>query len=356
MSGPSTPVPPPPAAGPDAPAPWWRTSPARLVAVAAVPLLGALDERAGFVMLLIALVLLWRGDAWPTRGKVFGTVAAAALLGGVLPAQPRSGADPAASSEGTARPAVSAPAFGATVPATAPATPAVPVEKMTDFVGKRLDVAFSRSRKRGHEVRYHDASAEAREVSARSLWTVCFQTPAPGTVMTANGVVEFGAVRTGEPCPAREGGAVPWPRMPDLVGKTWPAARTAALALGVPEWRVRAEAAYLNDRLPDEGAYDDWRVCRQEPGEGSEVREDDGVTLSLSSPENGCPDPDRGHAVRLPDRDGDGDPDYRDPYPRDRNRDTSFPDGRPHYGGSDGSSGGGSDRGGWSPCRHTRWC
>lgn len=344
------------------PARWWRTNPARVGAIVAVPLLGALDERVGFVALVAALVMLWRGNPWPKGGKIFATIAAMALLGAVIPNQPQPDTGTAAPAGKDARPTRNVPSLATSTPT---ASPTARTEKMTDFLGERLDIAFSRSRKRGYEVTSHDASGERRDVSARSLWKVCFQQPAPGTAVensVGNSVefgVAFGVVRTAEPCPAREGEAVPWPKMPDLIGKTWPSARAAVVALGVPERRVHPEAAYANDLLPDAGEYDDWRVCRQDPAEDAEVREDTWlVTLSLSSPENGCPDSDRGQAVHLPDRDGDGDPDYRDPYPRDRNRDTTFPHGRPNTGSGDSgsSSDGDADHRGWSPCRHTRWC
>lgn len=359
MPAPLTPAPPPPHSA--APTRWWHTNPVRIAAVVAVPLLGALDERVGFVALVAALVLLWRGNPWPKGGKILATIAAMALLGAVIPDQPRSGTGTAAPSGKDARPAGAFPAFGTP---TAAAPPTARAEKMPDFLGERLDTAFSRSRKHGYEVTYHDASGDRRDVSSRSLWKVCFQRPAPGTVL-AGSDVEFSAVRTAEPCPAREGEPVPWPKMPDVVWKTWPTARAAVVALGVPDQRVHAEAAYANDLLPDAGEYDTWRVCRQDPAEGAEMREDAWVTLSLSSPENGCPDSDRGTAAYLPDQDGDGDPDYHDPYPHDRNRDTAFPHGRPGGGSgggsggsghSGGSSGGDSDHHGWNPCRHTRWC
>ncbi|MFK0259341.1 PASTA domain-containing protein [Streptomyces sp. NPDC090445] len=314
----------------------------------AAPLLGALDERLGAMALVAALVVLWRGNPWPRGGKIAATAAAMALLGAVVPDQsrPATAAHPSAKD---AKPAKTSPAFRPTPSA----SPTMPTERVRGFVGERLDTAFGRSRKSGYSVTYHDASSQGRAVTARSLWTVCFQRPEPGSTVVEK-TVEFGAVRTGEPCPERDGQAVPWPKMPDVVGKTWPTARAEVVAVGVPERRVHAEAAYRNDVLPAEGEYDEWRVCRQDPAKDAELRNDTWVKLSLSSPENGCPDPDRGTAVYLPDRDGDGDPDYRDPHPGDRNRDTVFPNGRPRDTG--GSSDGDSDRHGWSPCRHTRWC
>ncbi|MFE9847031.1 hypothetical protein [Streptomyces goshikiensis] len=316
--------------------------------MAAVPLLGALEERLGVVALAVALVVLWRGNPWPRGGKIAATVAAMALLGAVLPDHPRS--ETAAHPSKDPKPAKTFPVF---VPPT-PALPSEPTERIRDFLGERLDTAFGRSRKSGFSVTYHDASSQGRAVTARSLWTVCFQRPEPGSAVVKD-AVEFGVVRSGEPCPEQDGEAVPWPKMPDVSWKVWPKARAEVVAVAVPERRVRAAAAYRNDVLPTEGQYDDWRVCRQDPAKDAEVHKDAWVTLSLSSPENGCPDSDRGTAVDLPDRDGDGDPDYRDPHPGDPNRDTTFPDGHPHDT-EGGSSDGDSDHHGWSPCRHTRWC
>ncbi|MET9378266.1 hypothetical protein ABZX98_29740 [Streptomyces sp. NPDC002992] len=324
---------------------WWRTGGARLGAVAAVPLLGLLNDRLGGVMLLVALVLLWWRNPWPKAGRVVATVVAMALLGAVVPEQPDrapAGAAGAADAKPASRPSL--------FPRPSRSTPAPTMPTVPDFTGDSLDVAFPRSRKRGFTVTYHDASDQKRDVSARSLWKVCFQ-EAGGT--PEDPTVDFAVVRREEPCPQDEGRAVPWPVMPEVVWMTWRTAVPKVVGVGVPEKRLRAEAAYSNDVLPAEGEYDDWRVCRQDPAEGERITDDVYlVTLSLSSPANGCPAPDRGRDAYLPDRDGDGDPDYLDPYPGDRNRTRVFPDGRPSGSGSSGGSGGD----GWSPCRHTRWC
>ncbi|CAM5739444.1 hypothetical protein [Streptomyces hirsutus] len=62
-----------------------------------------------------------------------------------------------------------------------------------------------------------------------------------------------------------------------------------------------------------------------------------------------------GDSPRLPDRDDDGDPDYRDPFPGDRERNSAFPNGLPDSSGSSGGSSGGGGGGGWN-CPRTRWC
>ncbi|MEV7676428.1 PASTA domain-containing protein [Streptomyces sp. NPDC088752] len=306
-----------------------------------------MNDRLGGVALLIALFLLWRRNPWPRSGRVVASFVAMALFGAVLPEQPADSPAQAANA-GAAKPPARPSRFPTASQTTAEATmPAVP-----DFTGDSLDVAFPKSRRKGFTVIYHDASDQRREVRARSLWKVCFQVTggSPGEP-----IVDFGVVRREEPCPEAEGKTVPWRKMPDVMGLTWRAAVPKVTAAGVPESDVHAEAAYLNDTLPREGEYDHWRVCRQDPASGVPLTDEVYlVRLALSSSDHGCPDPDRGGDAYLPDRDDDGDPDYLDPHPHDRNRTRLYPNGIPGGTGSTGSSGGSGD--GWHICRHTRWC
>ncbi|XIE81214.1 hypothetical protein AB6O49_31780 [Streptomyces sp. SBR177] len=229
-------------------------------AIAAVPLLGLVNDRLGGVALLVALVLLWWRNPWPRAGRIVATVAAMALLGAVLPDQPRDTPGRAANA-GAAKP----PAGPGGSPTPSRATPEATMPALPDFTGDSLDLAFPKSRRKGFTVLQHDASDQGREVTGRSLWKVCFQVTGGSP---EEPIVDFGVVRREEPCPAAEGATVPWPKMPDVVGLTWRAAVPKVTAAGVPEEDVRAEAAYLNDRLPEEGEYEDWRVCRQDPASG----------------------------------------------------------------------------------------
>ncbi|MFE4330513.1 hypothetical protein ACFRQM_13945 [Streptomyces sp. NPDC056831] len=324
-----------------APHRWWQTGRARVGAVAAVPLVGLLNDRLGGLMLLVTLVLLWRRNPWPKAGRVVATVVATALFGAVLPEQPASAPVPAAGAA-DAKPATRP----SLIPSPSRTTPEATMPTVPEFTGDSLDVAFPRSRKRGFTVTYHDASDQKREVTARSLWKVCFQEPGGSP---EEPTVDFAVVRRAEPCPRGEGKPVPWQMMPEVVWMTWRTAVPKVVGVGVPENRVHAEAAYSNDVLPADGEYDSWRVCGQDPAKGEPVTDEVRlVTLLLSSPGNGCPAPDRGRDAYLPDRDGDGDPDYLDPYPGVRDRTRLFPDGRPN--------GSGGSGGAWSVCRHTRWC
>ncbi|MFF7685979.1 PASTA domain-containing protein [Streptomyces syringium] len=359
MPAPRHPAPAPsdPPGTPDGASPrrWWRTNRARVGCVAAVPLLGLVEPRLGGAVLIVALVLLWWGNPWPKAGRIVASVAAMGLLGAVVPDPPKEAV--ARDTVADAKAADTKRSRGA-VPGTT-ATPAATHPPAADYRGQSLDVAYGRARKAGFLVTSHDASEKDKFVRGRSLWTVCFQEPDRTATRPA---LDFGVVPKGAPCPKEDGRPIPWPTMPELVWKTWRTARAEVVALGVPTERVEARKAYRNDTLPEAGEYDDWRVCAHDPAEGEKVTGDTRVTLYLSSRDNGCPEPDRGTGttVDLPDRDGDRDPDYRDPFPDDRDRDTRFPNGIPRLGdsggagGSSGSSGG--SHGGWSVCRHTRWC
>lgn len=352
--------PPPPAGTPRVP--WWRTGWARVGFVLAVPALGVLNAFLGFLMLVFALVLLWWGNVWRKRWKATATVAAVILFGAILPPAPRDRtSDTVAEADEKARNAggpggSSAPAPGSTAEGgRKPGTKPKVAPKVPDYRGMRLDRARKKAQADGFTVGDHNASDQDDAIWMRSNWTVCFQRT--GTSSSSTKTIDFGAVPTDAPCPERDGEAIPWPPMPDLVGATWKAAQKKLVALGVRPDRTYADTAYANDQLPDEGKYDKWQVCTHDPARKEPVTDTTWMTLWLSAPDNDCPAGaglDNGSA-ELPDRDDDGDPDYHDPFPGDRNRNSTFPDGLSgSSGGSGGSSSGSSGGGGWGGCRG--WC
>ncbi|MEV5544942.1 hypothetical protein AB0L35_02235 [Streptomyces sp. NPDC052309] len=350
---PASPAPPP--SGPATPGTrWWLTTPARVGLVLAVPLLGLVNEYLGFLVLIAAIILIWKDSPWQKGVKVAATIGAMALLGAVLPDPPEEGASTTVAQEdgkGTAK--------GRTADAlSSPSPSSKPRPEAADYRGLRLDKARDKAEAAGFVVGDHNASDDDKSIWMSSNWTVCFQETGWSSDTKT---IDFGAVQTGAPCPEADGGAIPWPKMPDLVWKTWETAHKEVVDLGVvPDHHLRADTAYLNDTLPDEGEYDHWRVCVTDPAEGADVTIDTWVTLELTHPDNGCPEPGAGDddTPNLPDRDDDGDPDYHDPFPGDRNRNSTFPNGLPDSSGSSGgSSGGGSGGGGggWN-CPGTRWC
>ncbi|MFD5658249.1 PASTA domain-containing protein [Streptomyces hirsutus] len=357
MHHPPAPPTPPPYRRPAAPGTrWWLTTPARVGFVLAVPLLGLVNTFLGFLLLILAIVLIWKDNPWQKGVKVAATIGAMALLGAVVPDPPEDGASPTAQADGKGR---AAGALASPTPSTTgnDGEPAPkPRPKAADYRGLPLDEARDKAEAAGFGVDDHNASDDDKSIWMRSNWTVCFQKT--GWTSSDRKTIDFGAVQAGAPCPEADGGAIPWPKMPDLVRKTWKTAHKEVVDLDiVSEDRVRADTAYLNDTLPDEGEYDDWRVCVTDPAADSDVTIGTWVTLELTHPDNGCPEPGRedGDSPRLPDRDDDGDPDYHDPFPGDRNRNSAFPNGLPDSSGSSGGSSGGGGGGGWN-CPRTRWC
>ncbi|WP_330291485.1 hypothetical protein [Streptomyces sp. NBC_00576] len=343
--------------------PWWRTGRARVGFVLAVPVLGLLNAFLGFLMLLVALFLLWWGNAWRKRWKATATVAAVVLFGAVLPPAPRDNktSDTVAEADAKTRSA------GGSVSSPSPRNAAdsgqepkpTPGPEIPNYLGLRLDKAEERARADGFSTGDHDASDQDKAIWMRSNWTVCFQQA--DTSSDGARTIDFGAVQTGSPCPARDGGPIPWPRMPDLIGETWKAALKELSAVHVPSDRAYAVPIYGNDTLPDAGEYDEWEVCAHAPARREQITDGASVTLRLAAPENGCPaqtGDDNGSAL-LPDNDDDGDPDYLDPFPHDHTRNSTFPDGLTGSSGGSSGSGGSSNSssggGGWGGC-HSRWC
>ncbi|MEU7339598.1 hypothetical protein [Streptomyces sp. NPDC007074] len=335
---------------------WWLSTPARVGFVVAVPLLGLINQYLGFLALIAAIVLVWKDSSWQKGAKMAATIGAMALLGAVLPDPPEKGSADAVAQEdpkGTARTVTS---LSSSAAQDEPSPAPKPRPRAADYRGMRLDEARDKAEAAGFGVGDHNASDDDKSIWMRSNWTVCFQKT--GWTWAQRKTIDFGAVQAGTPCPDTDGGAIPWPAMPELTWKTWKSARKEVLALDVvPAEHVRADTAYLNDTLPDEGKYDNWRVCVTDPVEGADVTAGTWVTLELTHPENGCPDPrsSEGDKAGLPDRDDDGDPDYRDPFPGDRSRNTMFPNGFPDSRGSSSGGGGGGDGDGWN-CPRTRWC
>jgi hypothetical protein len=243
--------PPPPPAGTPPRTPWWRTGWARVGFVLAVPALGVLNAFLGFLMLVLALVLLWRGNVWRKRWKATATVAAVILFGAILPPAPRDRtSDTVAEADEKAR--IAGGPDGSSTPA--PGTNPKVAPKVPDYRGMRLDRARKKAEADGFTVGDHNASDQDDAIWMRSNWTVCFQRAR--TSSSSASTIDFGAVPTDAPCPERDGEAIPWPPMPDLVGATWKAAQKKLVALGVRPDRANADTAYVNDQLPDEGEYD----------------------------------------------------------------------------------------------------
>jgi hypothetical protein len=217
-------------------------------------------------------VLVWF-TKWSTRAKVVASVLSLLWFILILTVDPEE-QKPA----GDARPAVSAP-VSASPSSPSPSSSGAGVP---DYTGRTLRVAKSAAYEDGYEAVSHDASDGDAGQWDDDNWLVCFQ-----AVTGASKTIDFGVVRTGQPCPKRDGDPIPWPEMPDVVGLAFDKASVKVEGLGVKE--VTAEGAYTDVTPPaDPGS---WKVCFQDPkaGERVEYPKNATVTLKVTEPGTACP-------------------------------------------------------------------
>ncbi|MGW5971708.1 PASTA domain-containing protein [Streptomyces sp. NPDC055186] len=254
--------------------PWWKTTPALLGLLALVALLSAVSFPLGFFVMIAAMVAVWLLPAWRWYAKLGATFGAFFLMlisAGMSGQLDDSGQDKSeASAQDTAG--------KGTKPTPSPTSTKAPA--LTDYTGKALDEAEKGARAVGFTPGRHDASAEGRPIVVRSAWTVCFQ-----KADTAAKSVAFAAVRNDEPCPTKDGGPLPWPTMPEVVGDTYNTAVKALDRAGIDLDSVTLDDVYLDIDAPtaEEAAEegDEWRVCFQRPDENSEVTSTTTVHLDL---------------------------------------------------------------------------
>ncbi|MGV9954477.1 PASTA domain-containing protein [Streptomyces cellulosae] len=253
---------------------WWRTTPALLGLLALVALLSAVSLGLGFLVMIAAMVAVWVLPAWrwyARLGATFGAFFLMLISAGMSGQLDDSGPDKSdVSAQGTDDKGTEA--------SPSPTTAKTP--ELTDYTGKALDEAEKGTRAAGFTPERHDASPEDRPIVVRSAWTVCFQK----ADTTAKSVV-FAAVKHDEPCPAKDGGPLPWPKMPDVVGDTYNTAVKALDRAGIDLDSVKLDDVYLDIDAPtaEEAAEegDEWRVCFQRPDENGEVTSTTTVHLDL---------------------------------------------------------------------------
>ncbi|MFF3821624.1 PASTA domain-containing protein [Streptomyces bluensis] len=254
--------------------PWWKTTQAVLGVLALVALLGAFSFSLGFLMMIAAMVAVWVLPPWRRfvrLGAAFGAfvlLTVGAGLGGQLDSSGTEKTD-AKTRDGS----------GASAEVASSPTASTP-PKTADYTGKPLDEAEKLARSAGYTTVHHDAAEENRAIIVRPLWTVCFQ-----KVNTAVNTIDFAAVNTAEPCPEQDGGPLPWPKMPDVVGATYNTAVEDLKQAGIDLARVTLDDVYLDIDAPtaEEAAEDgdEWRVCFQSPVKETKVTSATTVHLDL---------------------------------------------------------------------------
>ncbi|MPY47515.1 PASTA domain-containing protein [Streptomyces acidicola] len=257
--------------------PWWKTTPAALGILTLVALLGAFSFALGFLVMIAAMVAVWVLPPWRWFARLGATFGAFLLLtvGSGLGGQLDSGGTGKAAAKPQDKGAASAHAIAS------PPTSSKP-PKAADYTGKPLDEAEKLARSAGYTSSGHDAAEENRAIIMRSGWTVCFQ-----KADTTGKTIDFAAVKTAEPCPEKDGGPLPWPMMPDVVGATYNTAVQDLKQAGIGLDRVTLDDVYLDTDTPtaEEAAEDgdEWRVCFQSPNEGTKVTSTTAVGLDLGN-------------------------------------------------------------------------
>ncbi|MFE5561175.1 hypothetical protein [Streptomyces sp. NPDC056544] len=315
--------PPYPYAPPPAPIrPWWQTSKARLAFIGAAAITMAIVEGLGVLLMFASIALIWISTGglrhpwkvWQRIAATVGTLLLCLIVAGIAhPVKKKDDAKPAA-----------APTAAAT--SKAPATPApAAAPQLGDYAGKALSEARKGAEAAGYTVGNRDASNESREVVLAGNWTVCFQKISD--LAEGKKGVDFSVVKEGEPCPKEDGGALPWPVMPNAVGATYNKAVADLKAAGVPLERVKLEDVYLDTDTPtaEQAAKDgeEWHVCFQDPGKDGKVTSTTTVRLDLgrwsdASLVKTCPAA-KGTTYQIPAND----PDYKRPEPSGGDDDSS---------------------------------
>ncbi|WP_318211409.1 excalibur calcium-binding domain-containing protein [Streptomyces sp. SJL17-1] len=266
-------------------------------------------RRPGFVVFClvvmppVGIVLAW-WTRWSPGRKVLATVLSGVWFVAVGTSDPPAdepavaGAKPSAGTRPTAF-----------TPYTRPTpTPTPTVRRVVaDYRGQNLEAASRAAYEAGFRARSHDATEDDKMQLVDGNWKVCFQEPAAGeTATTEKGRrirIEFAVVEKSSPCPARDGEAVVFPKVPNVVGKTFAKGSAELREVGLTE--IRGASVYTDVELS--ARHEDWRICFQSPEAGEDVERPAhmSVRLSLARPGLSCPSEDYARLYGDPDPDPD---------------------------------------------------
>lgn len=194
------------------------------------------------------------------RTRVISTVMLCSAAAATLVA---CGGSDTASSGPTRSPSASAPASPSTSASAAGEEKAVPT-----FVGMGLQSAQDKAQAAGFAIlTSHDALGRGRMQAFDRNWKVCSQSVAAGTTVATTTMLDLGAVKTDESCPAKDEQAPAKPdgTMPDFKGKSVKAARAsldAATSIDVKDAGGSDRFVFLDSN---------WQVCSQTPAAGTRL-------------------------------------------------------------------------------------
>ncbi|MEU6818089.1 PASTA domain-containing protein [Streptomyces sp. NPDC046860] len=222
--------------------------------------------------------------------KLIGGIAGGLIVLGALANAVDGGKDGGGSSTGAAVPTPSYTAVTSAAP-----TPAVADDKplkagpetktVPDFVGMGLQSAQDTAQAAGfYGLRSHDSLGRARHQILDRDWKVCSQNVKANSSAATDKVLDFGAVKLAETCPAHDEAApsAAGGTMPSFTGKSVAAARSAldsGTSLTVQD--VSGQDRFIL-------VESNWKVCAQEPAAGTKVKGQP-VALDAVKFEETCP-------------------------------------------------------------------
>ncbi|WP_223830962.1 hypothetical protein [Streptomyces venezuelae] len=163
--------------------------------------------------------------------------------------------------------APSAPAAPTTTAAPTTSKPAKAKKAIVpNVVGMGLQSAQDAAQELGfYGLTSHDALGRGRMQALDRNWKVCNQNPPAGVTTATSTVLDFGAVKLEETCPAVEGEAPSTAegKMPDFTGKSMKAARVALDS----STSITATDATAEGRMVL--MESNWQVCSQTPSPGA---------------------------------------------------------------------------------------
>ncbi|HSU10712.1 MAG TPA: hypothetical protein VLK57_16050 [Pseudonocardia sp.] len=148
--------------------------------------------------------------------------------------------------------------------------PLPPALALPDLVGKGLQQAEDEAQAAGFfALTSHDALGQRRDQVQDREWTVCFQDPAAGSAPSST-LVDLGAVRLGEACPATDQGAATAMDDDTADGTTVP--DVVGLSVAQATRSLGSDPVTLRDATGAGRSVDaarNWQVCAQEPAAGA---------------------------------------------------------------------------------------
>ncbi|WP_329855515.1 excalibur calcium-binding domain-containing protein [Streptomyces sp. SP18ES09] len=263
---------------------WWRRSGTAVLCLVLLPPLG--------------VFLAWR-CRWPVGRKVTATVLSCVWFVAVGTGGPP--ADGPAAADTAPKPRT-LPSFTPYAPPTPTPTPLVR-RVVADYAGQNLEAASRAAYEAGFRARSHDATEDDRTQLVDGNWKVCFQDPVAGATATIEegrrARIEFAVVEKSSPCPARDGEAVVFPRVPHVVGRTFAAGSAVLRKAGLTE--ILGVGASTDVDLA--ARHEDWPVCFQDPEADEAIERPASMTVRLSLTRPGVPCPAEDHARLHPEPD-----------------------------------------------------